>query len=157
MGLIFYSFEVLISTIELQSMSLIGPLVVKIDDIIESATQMSVKSSQIRLDHGANKKLIWLTVSGGIYNVIYLHHQWSDQTHTLQFDSTDEYFETVEYEPHSPPELRDSSRKPLIFLDRTHTSSTIPTVSDTVENLDFPKKSGARLRLDLVRSSDGVG
>ena len=53
MGFIFYSFEVLISTIELQSMSLIGPLVVKIDDIIDSATQISVNSSQIRLDHGA--------------------------------------------------------------------------------------------------------
>ena len=79
------------------------------------------------------------------------------QAHTLQFDSTDEYFETVEYEPHSPLELRDSSRKPLIFLDLSHTSNTIPTVSDTVENLDFPKKSGARLRLDLARSSDGVG
>ena len=52
MRFIFYSFEVLISTIELQSMSLIGPLVVKIEDIIESATQSSVKSSQIRLDHG---------------------------------------------------------------------------------------------------------
>ena len=48
MGFIFYSFEVLISTIELQSMSLIGPLVVKIDGIIESATQSSVKSLQIR-------------------------------------------------------------------------------------------------------------
>ena len=58
-------------------------------------------------------------LSGGIYNVIYLHHQWSDQAHTLQFDSTDEYFETVEYEPRSPLELRDSSRKPLIFLDRS--------------------------------------
>ena len=40
-GFIFYSFEVLISTVELQSMSLIGPLVVKIDDIIDSATQIS--------------------------------------------------------------------------------------------------------------------
>ena len=66
-----------------------------------------------------NKKLICLNVSSGIYNVIYLHHQWSDQAHTLQFDSTDEYFETVEYEPRSPLELRDSSRKPLIFLDRS--------------------------------------
>ena len=81
-------------------------------------------------------------LSGGLYNVIYLQHQWSDQAHTLQFDSTDEYFETVEYEPHSPLELRDSSRKPLIFLDRSHRSNTTPTVWDTVENLDFPKKSG---------------
>ena len=52
LGFIFYSFEVLISTIELQSMSLIGPLVVKIEDIIESAPQSSVKSSQIILAHG---------------------------------------------------------------------------------------------------------
>ena len=38
MGFIFYSFEVLISTIELQSMSLIGPLMVKIGDIPDFAT-----------------------------------------------------------------------------------------------------------------------
>ena len=61
MGFIFYSFEVLISTIELQSMSPIGPLVVKIDDIIHLVTQISVNSSQIRLDHGVPiEKLIWL-------------------------------------------------------------------------------------------------
>ena len=47
MGFIFYSFEVLISTIELQSMSLIGPLVVKIDDIVDSATHISAKSASL--------------------------------------------------------------------------------------------------------------
>ena len=51
-GFILYSFEVLIRTIELQSMSLIGPLVVKIDDIENSATHISAKSSQTRLDQG---------------------------------------------------------------------------------------------------------
>ena len=52
-GFIFYSFEVLISTVELQSMSLIGPLVVKIDGMENSATHISAKSSQTRLDQGA--------------------------------------------------------------------------------------------------------
>ena len=47
LGFILYSFEVLISTIELQSMSLIGPLVVKIDDIIDSATHISAKSASL--------------------------------------------------------------------------------------------------------------
>ena len=32
------------------------------------------------------------------FNVMYLHHQWSDGAHTLQFCSTSEYFETIEYE-----------------------------------------------------------
>ena len=49
-GFIFYSFEVLISTIELQSMSLIGPLVMKIDDIIDSAAHISAKSASL-LEH----------------------------------------------------------------------------------------------------------
>ena len=30
---------------------------------------------------------------------MYLRHQWSDGAVTLQLCSTDEYFETVEYEP----------------------------------------------------------
>ena len=93
-------------------------------------------------------------MSDGIYNVIYLYHQRSDQAHTLQFDSTDEYFETVEYELRSPLELRDSSRKPLIF---SRSIPTHPTVPDTVDNLDFPKISATGLRLDLARSSGGVG
>ena len=44
--------------------------------------------------------------------VIYLRHQWSDSVHILRFDSTDEYFKTVEYEEQRPTELRDIERKP---------------------------------------------
>ena len=36
------------------------------------------------------------------YNLVYLHHQWSDEAHTLQFCSTGEYFETPEYELQTP-------------------------------------------------------
>ena len=39
---------------------------------------------------------------GEKYNLVYLHHQWSDEAHTLQFCSTGEYFETPEYELQSP-------------------------------------------------------
>ena len=39
---------------------------------------------------------------------MYLHHQWSDEAHTLQFCSTGEYFETVEYELHRTLGARDS-------------------------------------------------
>ena len=46
-GCIFYSFEVLISTIELQSMSLIGPLVMKIDDLENYTTHISAKSASL--------------------------------------------------------------------------------------------------------------
>ena len=38
-------------------------------------------------------------------NLHYLHHHWFDGAHTLQFDSTDEYSETTEYEPQQPLEL----------------------------------------------------
>ena len=48
-------------------------------------------------------------------NIAYLRHQWSDQAHTLQFASTDEYFETVEYEPDRPSELRDILRNTQYF------------------------------------------
>ena len=41
-------------------------------------------------------------------HVMYLHHQCSDEAHTLQFCSTGEYFETVEYELHRPLGARDS-------------------------------------------------
>ena len=46
-----------------------------------------------------------------IVYAIYLHHQWSDSVHILQFDSTDEYFKTVEYEEQRSTELRDIERK----------------------------------------------
>ena len=39
--------------------------------------------------------------------IVYLHHQWSDEADTLQFDSAGEYFETVEYEPYRPLAPRD--------------------------------------------------
>ena len=41
-------------------------------------------------------------------NVRYFHHHWSDGADTLQFDSTDGYFKTVEHEPDRMLELRDS-------------------------------------------------
>ena len=41
--------------------------------------------------------------------------QWRDQADTLQFDSTDEYFETVEYEPDRSLEHRDILGKPPNF------------------------------------------
>ena len=44
---------------------------------------------------------------------LYLRDQWSDLVHILQFDSTDEYFETVEYEGHAPLGSRDILGKPL--------------------------------------------
>ena len=37
----------------------------------------------------------------------YLHHQWSDGAHTLQFCSTDEYSETTEYEGQTPLGVRE--------------------------------------------------
>ena len=45
----------------------------------------------------------------------YLRHQWSDGADTLQFDSTGEYVETVEYEPDRPSELRDILRNTQHF------------------------------------------
>ena len=48
-------------------------------------------------------------------NIAHLRHQLSDRAHTLQFASTDEYFETVEYEPDRPSELRDILRNTLYF------------------------------------------
>ena len=56
--------------------------------------------------NGVDGKCDW-NLCGEVDNVAYLHHQWSDGADTLQFDSTDEYFETVEYEPDRPLELRD--------------------------------------------------
>ena len=39
--------------------------------------------------------------------VDYLHHYWSVGADTLQFDSTNKYFKTVEHELHRMLELRD--------------------------------------------------
>ena len=52
-----------------------------------------------------------LAESAQVVFVTYLHHQWSDSVHTLQFDSTDEYSKTVEYEVERSTELRDIGRK----------------------------------------------
>ena len=41
-------------------------------------------------------------------NARYLHHHGSNAADTLRFDSTDEYFKTVEHEPDRMLELRDS-------------------------------------------------
>ena len=41
----------------------------------------------------------------------FLCDQLSDLVHILQFDSTDEYFETVEYEGHAPLGSRDILEK----------------------------------------------
>ena len=42
----------------------------------------------------------------------YLRPQWRDEADTLQLGSTDEYFETVEYEPDRSLEHRDILQKP---------------------------------------------
>ena len=60
---------------------------------------------------------------------IYLRDQWSDSVHTLQFDSTYEYFKTVEYEEQRTTEPRDIQRKPYgpaaIFRPQPITSDLI--------------------------------
>ena len=48
-------------------------------------------------------------------NLIYLRHQCSDGADTIQFGSTNEYFEAVEYEPNRPSELRDIHETHNIF------------------------------------------
>ena len=115
-GFIFYSFEVLISTIELQSISFIRPLVMKIDYDVCLVTHSSSAVppyQSIKVDSGVwyQSWLRWGSASQ--YNdVSYLHHQWSDEADTLQLGSTDEYFETVEYEPDRTLEHRDILWKP---------------------------------------------
>ena len=54
----------------------------------------------------------WWSSTGPNINLIYLRHQWSDGADTLQFGSTDEYFETVEYEPDRSVEHWDIPWKP---------------------------------------------
>ena len=55
--------------------------------------------------------LCWISLSSDLgsekLKFAYLHHQWSDGADTLQFDSTGEHFETVEYELKRCTELRD--------------------------------------------------
>ena len=59
------------------------------------------------LYHG---RVAWLqrTSDAQKYNLVYLHHQCSDEADILQFVSTHEYFETVEYELHSRIGVRDT-------------------------------------------------
>ena len=91
-------------------MNRIGPLVTEIDgkhdfrDVIDkpSPTALTVPSV-------ANSDTIQRAKS---QKSMYLRDQWSDSVHTLRFDSTDEYFKTVEYEEQRSTELRDSERKP---------------------------------------------
>ena len=112
MELIFYSFEVLTSTTKLQSMSFIGPLVMKIHNMqffvgpdslsnvvaLHIIVTIRIYDGRERANHQFYENL----------DVVYLHHQWSDEAHTLQFCSTGEYFETIEYELHRPLGARDS-------------------------------------------------
>ena len=109
-------------------MSLIGPLVTEIRNVICFIIQNPWLHSSSLIHEGVWRwqslpmrlhVVAYRTWASRYIDVRYLRHQWSDAAHTLQFDSTDEYFETVEYEPRSPLELRDSSRKPLILLDLT--------------------------------------
>ena len=53
--------------------------------------------------------------SDKMQNVDYLHPQRCDGADTSQFDSTDEYFKTVECEHKRSTELRDITRKCLYF------------------------------------------
>ena len=86
----------------------------------------------------------------------YLHHQWPDGADTLQFDSTDEYFETVEDEPHRLLELRDRFRKHPDF----QSISLIFTLSQRLEPLLIPigikGNSPPRLQIDPAPPSRGV-
>ena len=54
--------------------------------------------------HQIDVEIHWM-LSDKIQIINYLHHHWSDGADTLQFDSTVEYFETVEYEPERSTEL----------------------------------------------------
>ena len=92
-----------------------------------------------------------------IYNVMYLHHQWPDEAHTLQFDSTGEYFETVEYEPDRPLELRDILWKHWDFSSWPNWSSWISPHGVACRTMNFEEISVACLQMDLARSSRGAG
>ena len=106
---ILYGFEVLTSTIKLQSISSIGPLVMKICEFYFFRIPNRWTNWSIR-PHHIDVEIHWM-FSDKIQNSDYLHHHWSDGADTLQFDSTDEYFETVEYEPERSTELRDIDGK----------------------------------------------
>ena len=96
---IFYSSRVLMSTTKLQSISLIGPLVFKIQHSIFSAIEAK-KRFNIHVLYIVPLQLI-SGIQPGDQNirVLYLEHQWSDEADTLWFCSTDEYSKTTKYEP----------------------------------------------------------
>ena len=64
---------------------------------VESSTQMNTGSPLV-----GGWELMVINLSN--INLIYLRHQWSYGADTLQFGSTGEYFETVEYETDRPVE-----------------------------------------------------
>ena len=70
----------------------------------------------------------WL-LSGKIQKVDYLHSQQCDEADNLQFDSTDEYFKTVEHELHRMLELRDIANVGISSEIHTTTTPTTPLVS----------------------------
>ena len=103
-------------------MSFIGPLVTEISHINVSAQVLPnlIGSGCHRQDPFVDQAEAGAAVESGNLNdetdnIAYLRHQWSDQAHTLQFASTDEHFETVEYEPDRPSELRDVLRNTQSF------------------------------------------
>ena len=88
-------------------MSCIGPLVMEIHQVaffinLNNASHVFSKEPYVTDSHLACQ----LDEIVQTYNLKYLHHQWSDEAHTLQFCSTDES-ETVEYEPRTPTHVRD--------------------------------------------------
>ena len=88
-------------------MNRIGPLVMEIDGKHDFRNVIH-RPSPIVLSI-VNRNTIQTSKS---QKLMYLRHQWSDSVHTLRFDSTDEYFKTVEYEEQRSIELRDIERKP---------------------------------------------
>ena len=103
---IFWGFGVLTSTTKLQSISSIGPLVMEIHYLgfssgltFELRVIPELEWSSMCLDS------IWARWKS---QVVYLHHQWSDGADTLQFCSTGEYSETLEYEVQRPLGVREN-------------------------------------------------
>ena len=91
-------------------MNRIGPLVTEIDGKHDFPYVIRKHSPIVLTDNTVtNSDTIQRAKS---QKSVYLRRQWSDSVHTLQFDSTDEYFKTVEYEEQRSIELRDIERKP---------------------------------------------
>ena len=88
-------------------MNRIGPLVTEIDGKHDFRLVSQISPIELTVPNGDTVQRAKSQTS------VYLSHQWSDSVHTLLFDSTDEYFETVEYEEQRSTELRDIGRKPF--------------------------------------------